>query len=206
VRDEVADTTIVHTEGRAGDLRGTLVDSARADRELGWRAQTPLREGVRRYAAWLAEQEGGAVVAPRVPAPAVATGRRRSLQSLVVAGARNPAAAGIVGLIAVASAAATAVVGAREEAPAADFTLLGLALLMPLWALTTVEWSPELRRLQGAVSGVIAAIGVLVLAILSSTTSAAGLPHRSLFAVVVVSAALTGALRLVPRRLSESHF
>src|SRR4051794_13668574 len=64
VRDEVGDTTIVHTEGRAGDLRGARVDSARADRELGWRARTPPPEGVRRYAPWVALPGGGGGGAP----------------------------------------------------------------------------------------------------------------------------------------------
>ena len=49
----VGDTEIVHTPGRSGDFGGAVVSNARAAKELGWRASTPLREGVRRYLAWL---------------------------------------------------------------------------------------------------------------------------------------------------------
>jgi UDP-glucose 4-epimerase len=206
VRDEVADTSIVHTEGRAGDLRGAAILSDRAERELGWRAQTPLREGVRRYAAWLGEQEHDAVVAvrPGVAAAAQAPARRRSLPALVAAAAHNPSVAGAVSLVAVTSASAAVVLGAREEAPAEDFTLLGLALLGPIWALTTVEWAPELRRLQGALTLLFAAAAVLVLGVLSSTTGDAGLPHRSIVMALVVSVGLTAVLRVVPHRPAQS--
>src|SRR3954451_7658576 len=64
VRDEVAPVEIRHTEGRAGDLRGATVRSDRSERELGWRAATPLREGIRRYAEWVAAQPAAAVAAP----------------------------------------------------------------------------------------------------------------------------------------------
>ena len=49
----VGDTEIVHTPGRSGDFGGAVVSNQRAAEELGWRASTPLREGVRRYLAWL---------------------------------------------------------------------------------------------------------------------------------------------------------
>ena len=53
VSDLVGDTEIVHTPGRSGDFGGAVVSNRRAAEELGWRASTPLREGVRRYLAWL---------------------------------------------------------------------------------------------------------------------------------------------------------
>jgi UDP-glucose 4-epimerase len=53
VSDLVGDTEIVHTPGRSGDFGGAVISNARAAGELGWRASTPLREGVRRYVAWL---------------------------------------------------------------------------------------------------------------------------------------------------------
>jgi UDP-glucose 4-epimerase len=59
VRDLVGDTDILHTEGRTGDFRGTEVSCRRALEELGWRASTPLAEGLSRYMAWL---EGSATV------------------------------------------------------------------------------------------------------------------------------------------------
>ena len=56
VQTAVAPVEIVHTPGRAGDLRGASIRSDRAERELGWRATTPLCEGVKRYADWVAAQ------------------------------------------------------------------------------------------------------------------------------------------------------
>src|SRR5947209_1967115 len=64
VREEVGGVEIVHTEGRAGDLAGAAVCSKRAEQELDWTASTPLREGVRRYIAWLDEQPSAELVAP----------------------------------------------------------------------------------------------------------------------------------------------
>jgi UDP-glucose 4-epimerase len=54
VQELVGDVDIVHTPGRNGDFDGAEISSRRAERELGWRASTPLREGVSRYMTWLA--------------------------------------------------------------------------------------------------------------------------------------------------------
>ncbi len=53
VSDLVGDTEIVHTPGRGGDFGGAVISNERAAAELGWRASTPLREGIRRYISWL---------------------------------------------------------------------------------------------------------------------------------------------------------
>jgi UDP-glucose 4-epimerase len=63
VSELVEDTEIVHTPGRSGDFGGAVISNERAAEELGWRASTPLREGVRRYLAWFAPD--------RAPAPAL---------------------------------------------------------------------------------------------------------------------------------------
>ena len=57
VRELIGDVEIVHTPARPGDFNGKVVSSERARRELGWRAQTPFVEGVRRYVEWRREQE-----------------------------------------------------------------------------------------------------------------------------------------------------
>jgi len=82
VSDLIDDTEIVHTPGRNGDFGGAVISNERAADELGWRASTPLREGVRRYLAWLAperapvpEPEHAPVLAAAPvaePAPAIA--------------------------------------------------------------------------------------------------------------------------------------
>ncbi|MEA2272257.1 MAG: UDP-glucose 4-epimerase, partial [Solirubrobacteraceae bacterium] len=74
VKDLLGDVEIVHTEARAGDFGGKEVSSERALHELGWRASTPFREGVRRYVAWRHEHEP--VVGAPVLQPAAATGPR----------------------------------------------------------------------------------------------------------------------------------
>jgi UDP-glucose 4-epimerase len=78
VSDLVDDTEIVHTPGRNGDFGGAVISNERAAAELGWRASTPLREGVRRYLAWLAPDRAPApepepvLAAPPEPEPAAA--------------------------------------------------------------------------------------------------------------------------------------
>ncbi len=56
VSELIDDTEIVHTPGRNGDFGGAVISNERAAEELGWRASTPLSEGVRRYLAWLAPE------------------------------------------------------------------------------------------------------------------------------------------------------
>jgi UDP-glucose 4-epimerase len=71
VSDLVDDTEIVHTPGRNGDFGGAVISNERAAEELGWRASTPLREGVRRYLAWLAPERAPAPEPAPEPAPAL---------------------------------------------------------------------------------------------------------------------------------------
>jgi UDP-glucose 4-epimerase len=71
VSDLVGDTEIVHTPGRNGDFGGAVISNRRAAGELGWRASTPLNEGVGRYLAWLEPERAPAlapVAEPVVPA------------------------------------------------------------------------------------------------------------------------------------------
>jgi UDP-glucose 4-epimerase len=53
ISELVEDTEIVNAPGRSGDFGGAVISNERAAEELGWSADTPLREGVRRYLAWL---------------------------------------------------------------------------------------------------------------------------------------------------------
>src|SRR5262249_42710692 len=53
VRAQTRDVEIVHTPGRSGDFDGAEVSSERAAAELGWRASTPIEEGIGRYVAWV---------------------------------------------------------------------------------------------------------------------------------------------------------
>ena len=52
-----------HTAPRTGDARRSYADTTKAERLLGWRATTPLEEGVRRVVRWFQER-GADVEAP----------------------------------------------------------------------------------------------------------------------------------------------
>jgi UDP-glucose 4-epimerase len=75
VSDLVGDTEVVHTPGRNGDFGGAVISNERAADELGWRASTPLREGVRRYLAWLAPERAPAAQPDPAPVQAPVTVR-----------------------------------------------------------------------------------------------------------------------------------
>jgi UDP-glucose 4-epimerase len=53
VQEMTGGCEIVHTPPRPGDFPGKDVSSARALEELGWKAETSFREGVRRYVEWV---------------------------------------------------------------------------------------------------------------------------------------------------------
>jgi UDP-glucose 4-epimerase len=196
VSDQVAETPIVHTPGRAGDLRGARVNSDRAERELGWRASTPLDEGVRRYAAWLEQQPPRAAELPVRTLPGEA-GVRRVL-ALLAAGLRHPAIAGLVALIAVTSATVSVVVGSREETQGVDFAVIGVALLLPLWPLTVAVWPRERQRLQCSLIALLGAFDVLLLGLLSSGSGGGGVHAMRVGLVLALSACLAAALRVLP--------
>jgi UDP-glucose 4-epimerase len=81
VKDLLGDVQIVHTDARVGDFGGKEVASERALRELGWRASTPFREGVRRYVEWRREHEP--VAGEPVPQPTTLLRRRDWRERLV---------------------------------------------------------------------------------------------------------------------------
>jgi len=58
VRELVNDVPVVHISERPGDLGTIHVSGERAARELGWRATTPFREGLRRYIEWSSDTNG----------------------------------------------------------------------------------------------------------------------------------------------------
>ncbi len=199
VREEVGGVEILHTEGRAGDLAGAAVCSRRAEAELGWTASTPLREGVRRYVAWLEEQPAQVPVAPAAPRhPTLRSAARR-----VIGAAAEPAAAGLVALAAVAAAIVAVILGAHEESQAATLTFTGLALMLPVWSLTTTAWPTGRRRLHTILIVAFAAIAVGLLGILSSRAPGPFRPGHVL-AWLVLCGSLASVLQALPRRLASS--
>jgi UDP-glucose 4-epimerase len=53
VQENTDGCEIVHTPPRPGDFPGKAISNARAQLELGWKAETSFREGVRRYVEWV---------------------------------------------------------------------------------------------------------------------------------------------------------
>ncbi|MFN8161182.1 MAG: NAD-dependent epimerase/dehydratase family protein [Solirubrobacterales bacterium] len=65
VQEMTGGCEIVHTPPRPGDFPGKEISSERARAELGWEAETPFREGVRRYVEWVRRSRAPS----REPAP-----------------------------------------------------------------------------------------------------------------------------------------
>jgi len=195
VREEVGGVDIVHTEGRAGDLAGAAVCSRRAETELDWTASTPLREGVRRYIAWLEAQPEVAVV-PAAPKSAPL----RSFAGRVAHATAEPATVGFIALVAVA-AAIIAVLPGADEPQAASLTFTGLALMLPVWSLTITPWPNAYRSLQKLLISVFALVAVAMLAILSARPSSPfHVSHLLLWLLLCGSVA--SALQVLPRRVA----
>ncbi len=53
VQENTDNCEIVHTPPRPGDFPGKEISNARALEEIGWKAETSFREGVRRYVEWV---------------------------------------------------------------------------------------------------------------------------------------------------------
>jgi UDP-glucose 4-epimerase len=198
VREEVGGVDIVHTEGRAGDLAGAAVCSQRAEAELGWTASTPLREGVRRYVAWLNAQPE-VVAAPAAP-------RRAPLRAFAARMAHavsEPATVGFAALVAVAAAIIAVILGTAEESQAATLTFTGLALMLPVWSLTMTPWPTVRRRLHTVLIALFAVAAVGILGLLSSRTP--GPFHvRSALLWLVLCGSVASALQMLPRRVATA--
>jgi UDP-glucose 4-epimerase len=53
VQESTDGCEIVHTPPRPGDFPGKVISNRRALEELGWKAETSFREGVRKYVEWV---------------------------------------------------------------------------------------------------------------------------------------------------------
>src|SRR3954452_9481755 len=137
VRDVVGDVALEFTPGRTGDFAGAPVSGARAAAELGWRATTPIEEGVRRYVQWRGEAPA-AVAAPARDGSLPALARRAGL-ALAWAVAT---AVMIIGLV---------VLTPVEPVDRYDIFFDCLVLLAPLVLAGGFTWEePNARRLRRA--------------------------------------------------------
>jgi hypothetical protein len=126
--------------------------------------------------------------------------RRAATRLATVAG--DPLYVGAAALIAVASAAVSAILGTADDTRAANCLVVALALLIPLWSLTASAWPVDRRRLQAAVVALGGAASVVVLGLVSSDTDVGTLHPSRVLLLLLASAAATGVLRAVPRRLT----
>jgi UDP-glucose 4-epimerase len=159
VREVVGDVEIVEVEGRAGDFKGAEISGTRAERELGWRAETPFAEGLRRYVAWHREHYASEPVVATAPAAAAAA-------------APAPVAVAAPAAVEVAAAAAPPLeahapvrrAGERRrfDKRAATFVLLGLllGLLTPPdpWAGSVAEFASDHVMLTVLMVAVVVAV------------------------------------------------
>ncbi|HEY0280711.1 MAG TPA: NAD-dependent epimerase/dehydratase family protein [Solirubrobacterales bacterium] len=53
VQENVETCEITHTPPRPGDFPGKTISNVRALEELGWKAETPFKDGVRQYVEWV---------------------------------------------------------------------------------------------------------------------------------------------------------
>jgi UDP-glucose 4-epimerase len=136
VQSLIGDVEIAHIEGRNGDFRGAEVDGGRAERELGWKAETPFREGVRRYIAWHRDQEEVVVAKPRrVALRGSLTSAARSALALFMAACAGMAAAGF-----------TSVNSLDDPADRATFVALTMLLMLPLAFVANLDWENSRRH------------------------------------------------------------
>lgn len=197
VSDLIEGTEIVHTPGRNGDFGGAVISNERAARELGWRASTPLREGVRRYLAWLeldhapaAEPEPAPV---EVPAPApVATATE--LPGWPGTPAPTWPSAWIVTLAAVAGTLIPSLIASRTD----DFGtgqvgyVAVTCLITILASLSVLPLGPSGRPARGGVFAGWLIAGYLVLETLPWTRNILnlGMPHKGTIALCAMGLAI----------------
>jgi UDP-glucose 4-epimerase len=114
VQDLVATVGVERVPDRGGDFRGAVVSCERAERELGWSASTPFREGMRRYVEWHTQP---------APAPLAVAARRRVPLAAVLGGA-------LIGLWVLAALAGLAVLDPLADALGLTTPLVWAALLV----------------------------------------------------------------------------
>src|SRR5439155_2915443 len=107
---------VSYTPARAGDYGGREISAAKAERVLGWRADVPFAEGLRRYVDWHLAREAALV-------PAAAAGEARAAAVAAPTAVAAPAVAAAVAVAAPASAASAAhpvpvAAGAERPPPA----------------------------------------------------------------------------------------
>jgi hypothetical protein len=111
------------------------VDGSRAERELGWRAETPFREGVRRYIAWHRENEATEDSTERVALRASLKAAARTAAALLMSAFAGIGAAGIATLN-----------HPDDAADRAAYVAVIVLLMFPLGLVADLDWDGARRR------------------------------------------------------------
>ena len=134
VQEVLGDVEIVRVPGRSGDFAGAPISGERAAAELGWRPETPLREGIRRAIEW--ERECADVVAPP---------SSRVRERIVLARRAGAALAWAALMALLVLGVATLMPVDRDLDPDGTFAALLTVLVPPVMAMG-FEWSADGRR------------------------------------------------------------
>jgi UDP-glucose 4-epimerase len=186
VSDLVRDAEIVHTPGRSGDFGGAVISNERAAEELGWRASTPLREGVSRYVRWLEPEPEPApepvaerTVEPSWPSPwvvALALAAGTLIPSMLAVrsddfGTGQGGYVAVTTLIAILAALSLLPLGAGGRRPAGGAAVAGW--LLAAWVLIeTLPWTRHILHLGMPHKGTIALVAMGVAIALLVATAA----------------------------------
>jgi UDP-glucose 4-epimerase len=187
VRDLIGEVEIVHAAGRAADFAGVQVSGARAARELGWCATTPLRDGVSRYVDWERERRRARTPVPRATrVRSLLSGSLVATVGVIVAGLLAGVLAGVL---------------ARYDGVSDGAGLLGVMALvgLPLALVARVDWARDRRR--AAIVAVAMVAGAALASLIVSLGSAVERlvhHHAAAFIVVVVVSAVAGGYAARP--------
>jgi UDP-glucose 4-epimerase len=172
---------VTYTPARTGDFGGREISAAKAERILGWRAEVPFVDGLRRYVEWhLARDAAPAPApAPAVAAPAPATAAAAVSAMPTSAAAPMPSAPPVPVLATLVAGRAVAAADQPASA-AAEAAGTGMRPAAPV---------PAVRP---PLAGVLAGIGLAVL-VLPALAGASSAPLTRLTAVAGSLAAAAAA-------------
>ena len=192
VQSLIGDVEIEHVPARGADFKGAEVDGRRAERELGWRPETPFREGVRRYIAWHKDQEEAA--ARRQPRIAVA-------RAWATSAARMIAAVALAACVGIAALALATVNTRADPTDRAAFVALLVLLMMPLGLVADVDWDRNRRRALGTVVA-LAAVAATAAVVVPTPDHLASVVHDHQLMAAVLAVAVA-AIVVLGRRLTR---
>ncbi len=210
VSELIEDTEVVHTPGRTGDFGGAVISNERAANELGWHASTPLREGVRRYLAWLNPESalawrGGASLRSPDPSSRVGSRPRSPRASQRIAPAGSSSDAWVVGLACALGTLIPFLLALRTDefgTGQAEYVAIS-CLIAILAAFCFFPLGPSGRSARGGILAgwLIAAYACLQALPWTRHRLELGLPHRGTIALCLIGLSIALALASAAMRL-----